>query len=260
MIIVEKSDKERYLASLQNYFELIKNMETEEARLKSIKVFDHLIKGRDASGRNRFKPATVKYLAGRIKQTTQGFFTPTDKDKEKYFFAYNKEVPDALSEITTGTGPSTDKKKADKIKANLIKEYPNLGRKDLEPFVDNYVILTVKINDVITKSSSQSIVIKNLVDSQVRLGSYLGINEEEKNKQKALDERQSVAALSLQFQETIDEMPELMDRFVYQELKILIEKYERTELTRNLFTMLSPGNMVIEEARKFVGEREKQYE
>ena len=102
--------------------------------------------------------------------------------------------------------------------------------------------------------------LKELTDIVIKLGGYLGIDEGEKKKEKDARNRQSIADMSTYFQDTLEEMPELKDRWKYMELVMLLNKLDRQELTKVLFESGDYAGMKVEDARIFVSERRSKYD
>ena len=94
------------------------------------------------------------------------------------------------------------------------------------------------------------------------IGGCMCIDEWKKAAKKALEANQSVASLSAQYQETIDVYPEIVDRLRYQEIRILLEKYESNSvgISRELFESTAYAAMSVDKARVFIAEREAKYE
>ena len=64
----------------------------------------------------------------------------------------------------------------------------------------------------------------------------------------------------MRFQRSLDNFPKIKDRQKYKELRMLIEKYERNELSSIIFALSDYAGMSVDEARNFVRQREAEYE
>lgn len=254
---VTKTDKERYVKAIREYLLFVKQVSTGQATNDAEIGFENIVMGMDLVG-NKFPKHNMHTLAERLTFLTEGFFQPIPTDERKYKF--NVDSSRASRRKSTKSKPdiSITDGSINTIKRALISEYPNLNRRDLLPILDNYATLTAKIKAALA-IDGQSATVKNLVDAQIKVAALLGINESEKAKQKLLDDKKSIASLSMKFQETIDEMPELLDKFRYEEIKILLEKLDRQELSQELFESRSYSNMTVEEARTFVFAKDKEF-
>jgi hypothetical protein len=264
IFFINAQDKKFFIKQLRDYFRFyVGSLDESAVKEKADKSFQHLICGMDLDG-NPLDNSNLKYFDEILSLQTGRFYVPADANRTRYEkgrrITRKKVAKKADSTLPLElSGEQT--KRVEHIKKNLLFEYPYLDRKDLQEDIDNYCLLKVKINILLQNDSAlNATAVKNLVDTLVRLGSYLGINEEEKMKKKSFEDRQSVAALSMQFQKTIDNFPFLLDRFKYEEIRILLEKYDRQELSKNLFESPYYAGMPIENARAFIIEREPKYE
>jgi len=261
VFFINDKDRKKYLKILVDYFKFYHQKVDTEAALLAEKAFDNLVYGLDLDGEP--VPDNIKYFDNTLSIVTKKFYTPSDRDKYRYERGVNKlsKIAHKRAQKVVTITSEDDGTKLSQIKSNLLKEYPVLQRKDLQESVDNYCKLIVQINKLMGGNIlANNVAIKNLVSSQIALGKALGIDEEEKSKQASIDDRQSIAALSLQFQETLDKFPTMIDRWKYEELRILLDKYDRQELSRQLFELNSYADMSVEDARHFVKSREAEYE
>lgn len=257
---VTQVDSNRLLIVLKAYYQFYGDGSCDPAELAS-EAFDNLIRGRNLEGG---PPGNISpYLDERINELTKYFYTPSPENRKKYKLGVTskKTRKTELSIADPNNNRSAlDENKVNQIKDNLVSEYPHLKRKDLSTAVDNYAKLQVKLSTMLDASSGNTETnIKNIIEAMTKLGNYLGIDESAKQKQKSLEDRQSIAALSMQFQDTISEYPEIIDRLRFEELMIMLEKYERKELDREMFQIQSYAGITIEEAYNFVNQRKEQY-
>jgi len=216
---------------------------------------------------NTLDNSKLAFFDDLLSEQTTHFYTPTDAHRKRF----KKGVRPKVSKKSTKKGATKKldglsedgQAKVNKIRNNLLSEYPSLDRKDLEESIENYCRLIVKVNDLMSGDmSSNNVAIKNLTETMIKLGGFLGIDEEKKARQKALEDKQSVASLSATFQQTIDEYPAIMDRMRYEEIRILLEKFDANSLgiSKELFESPAYAGMDIMKAREFVRERESKYE
>lgn len=261
---IRDNDAVRFVKVLEDYYRYYCD-NTETAAKELAKVgYNNLISGNDLDG----KPVTnsnLVYFDELLSIVTHNYYTPSQTSRNRYKKNARPKTgrpkkPQTSEPIFEDADKDT-KAKITKIKENLLTEYPTLNRVDLEESIDNYCKLIVKINDLMSTSVVENnVAIKNLTDTQIKLGNFLGIDEGQKAKQKAIEDKQSVASLSVKFQDTLNEFPQIMDRMRYKEIRILLEKFDRGELSRGLFENPSYAGIPIQEAREFVKEREKHYE
>lgn len=251
---ISVADKKVFVQVLEQFFTIYKKLSIEEAEKRAEEAYNNLVRGLTLSG--DLWAGEEKTFAERLNISTEGFYVPSELMKVKY------KQPKKKSK-KSGPVPTQEleQQQAIKMKLNLFKEYPTLNRRDLLETVDNYCLLSVKIKNLLnTQAEENHTMIKNLVEAQLKIGQYLGINESKKQELKESENRASVASLSQQFQSTIEEFPELMTRFKYEEIRVLLHKYERGELTRALFQLPSYAGMTIEEAYEFVKRYKDKYE
>lgn len=267
-------DKNYFLGVLKDFYKFMDGKtETEATDLAEV-AYENLIYG---NGLDEVPfDETITDFAERVRLVTRGYYMAAKNIRGKYkidtpISGPRTRKPKTAPQIPASPTPNVAsvtsykeeyEKDVKQIKDNLLTEYPSLRRKDLVQSVDNYCKLQVEINQVLNSGAvlHEAKSIKDLIDSQLRLGSYLGIDEEAKAKAKANEDKQSIAALSQQFQRTVDEFPELMNRMRYKELRMLIQKLERQELSKKLFELPAYAGMSIDEARQFVCEHEAEYE
>lgn len=252
---VAKSDNEKYKKILSDYLIFIKHMNAEQSQNIAYQYIENIIEGKGFNGEEFSKP-TIKSFAERIEYETNGFYTPTTAEKAKIKIGKNK------TRNTKNEDKAIEINELDVFKAQLKQEYPFLdGRPDLEDSLSNYCKLSVQVKKALEiDHDKQSTSVKNLIEAQIKLGTYLGISESERQKAKAKESKSSVGDLALQFELTIDEYPELMEMFQYQELRILLNKFERKEISRELFETVGYAGMKIEQAYKFVNENKTKYD
>lgn len=255
---IKEKDKEKYINILKEYFKYYRHLKEEEALKQAKDGYTNLVNGLDLSG----DPLEdINYFDDRLANVTFDYWSPTNFQKGRY----KLETPKRNVTRKTKTISKVDKvneKEVEKMKRTLLNEYPFLAnRRDLEDTIDNYCGLSLKTKQLLNSPSEekQSMGIKSLVDAQINLGKYLGIAEADRQKQKIIEDRDNIASLSLQFQVTIEEYPELQKMFKFFELKMLLKKYERKEISRALFQLDSYAGLTIEEAYQFVTQH-KEYE
>ncbi len=261
--ILATQEQNKYRQVLTEYFKYVKGIPEDKLVETADKAYDNLIHNLDLSGNEVTNP-NINYFDDLLSTVTNGFYKPIDSNR----FKHEKGVKVRRRKVTKEGEPiaSTElsSKETDaitRIKENLLTEYPNLNRKDLQESINNYCTLMVQVNKLTNSDVvKNNIAIKNLTDTLIKLGSFLGIDETQKAKQKAMDDQQSVASLSLQFQTTLDQFPQIVKRMKYKELRILLEKYDRQELSKALFESESYAGMSVNEAREFVKTLEVEYE
>jgi len=263
---IDEKTEEKFLEVLRKYWQFFGKKTPTEADDIAISSYDHLIRGLDFDG-NPVKNSNLVYFDDVLSELTSAFYTPTDIQR----FRFKKGVRPKKKNSSRNSRKSANTNgldginqvEVDRIKTNLLSEYPFLDRKDLEISIENYCRLIVKISDLMTRDIvANNVAIKNLTETMIKLGGFLGIDEEKKAKQKAFEDQQSVAALSMQFQQTIDVYPAIMDRMRYEEIRILLEKYDNSSMgiSKELFESPAYSGMTIAKAREFVKEREMKYE
>jgi len=250
------------LGVLVDYYKFYDGKTAAEAKSLGAVGLEHIIFGNDLDG-NPFTNSNISYLDDVIASVTSGYYTPPQAKRHRCKRGVKPKTsgPKRSKKIITVELTSDDKKDIERIKENLVEAYPAMAeRKDLQDHIENYCTLTVKIKHMLAATQMDSTTLKNLNDVLVKLGSYLGIDESLKAKQKNLKDKASIADLSMDFQQTLEELPEIMTRFRYKELRILLEKYDRQELSRELFELHAFANMTPNEARNWIAEREAKYE
>ena len=260
---IKDRDAKRFVKTLIDYYRFYKSKSETESKALASSGYSNLIKGNDLDG-NPITNPNLQHFDEVLSVVTNGYYTPSQTTRLRYKKGVKPKGRPKKNAVQVASGSSMDdaktQEKVDRIRKNLLTEYPTLDRKDLEDSIDNYCKLIVRINELMSAGSDETIAIKNLTDTQIKLGSFLGIDESAKAKQRQLEDRQSIASLSMKFQRTIDEFPVLMDRMRYKELRLLIEKYDRQELSRELFENPAYAGMSVENARRFIAEREAEYE
>ncbi len=248
---IKEKDKEKYLTTLKEYFKYYRHLTEEESLKQAQDGYNNLINGLDLAG----DPLEgVNYFDDRLAKVTSDYWSPNNFQKGRY----KLETPKRNVKKKTKTVNKVDKvdnKEVEKMKRTLLNEYPFLAnRRDLEDTIDNYCGLSLKTKKLLNSDSEekQSMGIKSLVDAQINLGKYLGIAESDRQKQKTLEDRDNIASLSLQFQETIETYPEIQMMFKFFELKMLLKKFERNEISRALFQLDSYAGLTVEEGYAYV--------
>jgi len=255
-------DKEFFIKKLFEFYRFYENKsEAESKQLASVGI-ERLISGQDLNGKV-LDNSNLQFFDVIVENQTRGYYRPSQANKFRFQKgAGKKRVVKKGRQIDDSSFSSDDLDKVETIKQNLLVEYPFLNRIDLREDIDNYCKIKVKINNLLSSNQvlENAMLLKNLTETQIKLGGYLGIDESQKAKQKSIDDRQSVAALSLKFQQTIENLPDIIDMFRYQEVQILLQKLDRKEISRELFELPSYAGMSVENARVFVKDRELKYE
>lgn len=265
----------KFKGILKQYWQYYEKRTESESEALSETSYNYLIHGKDIFGQELKNPNLI-YFDEILEEQTKSFYVPVDTVRKRYKRGYKpkqhrdsvkkkaaKHETNKVAELTGNGWSENDNDKLDRIKDNLLSEYPFLDRKDLQETIDNYCKLIVKINNIMSADPiTNNVAVKNLTDTMIRLGSYLGINEEAKQKQKEIDDKKSIASLSLQFQQTLDAFPKLIDRLRYEEIRILLEKYDSGSngISKELFESDSYAGMSVSKARQFIKERAKKYE
>ena len=264
--ITEEKEQIRFKETLEKYWRYYRQKTIAEASELSVSSYNYLICGLDLVG-NELTAEThnIIYFDELLSVLTNKYYAPKASQRFKYQKGDKPQnKPRARVEPTDSPStPRKDKDKINKIRKNLLEAYPFLDRKDLEESIDNYCRLIVKISTLMQGDTViNNVAIKNLTETMIKLGGFLGIDEGKKAAKKALEDKQSVASLSVTFQQTIDSYPEILDRLKYQELRILLEKYESNSvgISRELFESTAYAGMSIDKARVFISEREAKYE
>jgi len=263
IFFIADDEEKKFIEVLQKYWQFYRRKTKTEAEGLAKSSYEYLIKGLDLVG-NTVEPSKLTTFDTFLSDQTDHFYTPTDANRKRYKKGarLKKSTKPAGKKGSTAAN-GVDLSKIDRIRDNLLSEYPALDRKDLQESIENYCRLIVKVNDMmVTDAISNNVAIKNLTDTMIKLGGFLGIDEEKKAKQKALEDKQSVASLSAKFQQTLDEYPVIMDRMKYEELRILLEKLDANSLgiSKELFESPAYAGMEVQKAREFIKEREAKYE
>lgn len=252
---ISEEDQKKYQKTLFEYFTLFKGVDGKEAQEKANELYEKLISGTQIQGHDLSK---VEFFDERLEIVTEHYYIPTATYRSKY----PKGSKKSSNKPVQGNDSSKQRAQVEHIKANLLAEYPALNRKDLQESVENYCTLQVQLQELLAKNkiADNHLAIKNITHTMVQLGSYLGIDEGAKAKQKDAEDTQSVAALAKQFEQTLKDFPEIHDRMRYKEIRICLEKYDRQEISREIFASRSWADMSVEDAREFVRQREQEYE
>ena len=266
MLKLWKTPVLKYIKILKDYLSLIKGIPEVLLHEQAVKAFDNLVAGMDFDG-NEYKFKS-NYFDERIEELTEGYYVAQQSTKTR--FKLSTRTPRTRSRTKNNDSDTISVEKLlveedydeiEKIKQYLLSAYPALSRKDLNTSVTNYCKLSVLIKKLIDGNAvKDNVALKNMTDTYIKLGTFLGINEGEKSKLKDQEDKQSIASLSVRFQQTLANMPEIVERFRYKEIRILLEKYERQEISRELFSHSSYANMTVEEARDFIEKMEPLYD
>jgi len=264
-------DRKKYIKIISDFLKFKKNyVDPVLIKTEANSMFDMILQGKDLYG-NPYDSKEI-FLDERIEHLLEGFYKSLDTvDRHKYSLGDKRSIRQTKmvkekksltksKSISVEIDPEETKEQIIKIKTDLLKSYPSLDRPDLSVAVDNYVTLTVKLSYALADPfSMEATTIKQLIEAQVRLGAFLGIDEQEKAKRKAAEGNKSIADLALQFKETLEKYPVLSDRFRYKELRILLSKLDRGEIDRDIFNYCTDG-FSPEQARLFVEKRIELYE
>jgi hypothetical protein len=265
LFFIHDEEEKRFQAILQKYWRFFRKKTQSEARDLAVSSYNNLIRGLDLVG-NLLDENKLTCFDALLSEQTSHFYTPADEHRNRFKKGIRpKKKKKRLNGRNTNANGLTeqDQDKVKRIRDNLISEYPFLDRKDLEESIENYCKLIVKINNLMSGNIVESnVAIKNLTETMIKLGGFLGIDEEKKAKQKALEDKQSVASLSVQFQQTVDNYPAIIDRMRYEEIRILLEKFDSNSLgiSKELFESPAYAGMDLTTAREFIKERETRYE
>lgn len=264
--IEENKEQTRFKEVLEKYWRYYRQKTIAEATELAVSSYNYLICGMDLVGNElTSETSNIIYFDELLSSLTNKYYMP----KASQRFQYQKgdkpqNKPRARVEpVDTPPTSRKDKDKIGKIRKNLLEAYPFLNRKDLEESIENYCRLIVKISTLMQGDTvTNNVAIKNLTETMIKLGGFLGIDEGKKAAKKALEDKQSVASLSVAFQQTIDVYPEIVDRLRYQEIRVLLEKFESNSLgiSKELFESPAYAGMPIDKARAFIAERESRYE
>lgn len=249
---IGKREKQDYLTLITQFY-IEKKFETDEAAAKKANEgLARLLVGIGLEG-DDLPLSKIEFFDVLLEEQTEGYYSPTITTRNSHKRINRQKVKPTI--VTTALD-AEDKKNVEVIKNNLLTEYPNLNRTDLAEDINNYCQLKVLVKKQIGATShidrDDSITIKNLTDTQIRLGNFLGIDESKKAKQKEAEDKQSIAALSVRFQQTINDFPRIREKMHYAEIRILLEKYDRQELDRRLFESDAYAGMSVEQARQFI--------
>ena len=262
---ISPEDKEFFITTLANYFVFIKK-ESNGVKARQIAegAYNNLIKGLNFDG-VPIPGKRLKCFDLLISEETNRFYIPEAANKTRYLRIKNlpsHRVQIKQKKMGEKIPFSTEElKHAEEMKKTLIHEYPNLSRKDLQDEVDNYCRLKIKMTELVESDLTENhYALKNINETVIKLGISLGINEGEKAKEKLDQDRQSIAAMSSEFQRTIDKYPDIQQRLLYKELRILLDKLERQELSRELFILPAFAGMSVEDARQFVDSHKFDFE
>lgn len=264
---IDVVDKEGYIAILAQYFNIFHALDMLKAEEEARKGYEKLIRRQKLNGEDIVDKSLV-FFDDILSAETENFYKPSVASGKKYppnKKLSTKKVSEVVKVVSSGLTDEKRleyKKKAEALKKELFKEYPALNRADMSETVNIYCITQVKLNEIVFEKDiiDNHIAIKNLSATLTQLATYLGIDESAKAKQKAVEDKQSIASLALRFQDTIDQFPEIMDRMRYKEIRILLDKYERQELSEQLFKLDAFAGMSVSDARQFIAERESKYE
>lgn len=256
---ITPEDEQKYRKALFEYFTTYKGLLGEKAKEQADAAYDNLISGKDIEG----NLSNVEYFDDALSVATERFYIPTLSYRVKYKKNSKPKTkkPKASTDLDEAD-IAKQREQVERIKANLLAEYPTINRRDLLESVENYCTLQVLCQNLLAKGkiSENHLAIKNITQTMVQLGAYLGIDEGAKAKQKSAEDMQSIADLAQKFAQTLKELPELYDRMKYKEIRICLEKYDRHEISKEIFESYMWAGMSVENARQFIKERENKYE
>jgi len=263
IFVLSPQDEKRYKKVLEEFYKFYHSKPANEAEVLAVQGLNNLVNGLDLTGKKYILKKNL-YFDEILSKSVREYWLPDENEKYRYPIQNDplkrRKRGKKISTIKVEIRDEKDEKeKVKNIVSNLLKAYPNLDRADLRSSINTYARLSVGIDRELDNPNASSRIVKEKIESQVKLGAFLGIDEGLKAKQKADEDRQSIAALAVQFTETIDAMPELLDSFKYTELMIFLEKYNRQELSKELFMLPSYAGMSIDDARIFVEKRHDKY-
>jgi len=254
---ISKADVSKYKTIAFEYYSIYKGKDSEEAKRLGDALFKKIISGKTLKDK---KLAKFEHFDEILSELTEHYYIPTTSYRYKYPAngSKSKGVTTEKAELTA----EEQRELVEAKKADLLSEYPALARRDLGDIVDNYCTLHIQLKHLLSKRriSENALAVKNITHTLVQLGSFLGIDEGAKAKQKDAEDLQSIASLSVKFQQTLKDYPEIHKRMLYKELRICLEKYERSEISREIFESRSWAGMTVSAAREFVAEHEAEYE
>ncbi len=260
MFTLPQKEKDIFTLIIRDFYIRMQHLSESDASRKSLSDINLLIKGLTKEG--EIYPDDIPF-AERVSKLTKGFYTPTKSDLRKTFLPVapkRKKDDTTVSLGLTGTKTS-DELYISKFKKEIFNQYPFLfNRKDLESSIESYAALDLKIKKEIASSNSSPINIKNLVDAKLKLGSDLGVSEAVRAKKRESESKDNIATLSMQFEETMSQWPKLGLEIKLYELKMLLQKYERRELSREIFALNIYADMTVEEAYAFIDNHEKKFD
>lgn len=249
---ISKRDQKEYIEIIKDYLVCIESQDPKKAVENSLLLYNNIIYGMDFFGA-LFPDASVEHFDERLRYCTKDFYIPPDTRLKKYKI----KKPANVSGERNG---ASNEKEIQKIRKDLIENYPFLqNRADLQDSIDNYCFLCVMIKDSLKSGDAQSVQIKNLVDAQIRLGTYLGIHEGKRQELRLAESKDNIASLVLQFENTFDDYPELREKFKYYELRLLLQKYDRGEISPKMFSCEDYAGVPVEEAKDFVSKLKTKY-
>jgi hypothetical protein len=262
----------KYVKIIKDYYVFIVGLDENSSIEKAKIALENIINGLDFDG-NQIS-FTSDYFDDRLEFLTKGYYVATQSTKGRYKYGNStgikkyvgRKSQDAVSDNNDQISVekllvNEDYDEIDKIKKNLLLAYPSLSRNDLDNSITNYCKLSVLIKKLVDGNViAFNVALKNLIDTYIKLGNYLGIDEGEKSKVKDQEDRQSVAALSIRFQQSLTDMPDLIRRMRYKEIRILLSKYDRQEISKELFAHYSYAGMSVEEARELIRQMEPLYD
>lgn len=229
-----------------------------EAKNRAMEVYNNLIEGLTPDG-EAWTMASMTRLDSRVRSVTKGLWKgskDTQKNQVVYTIQRGEGNKSALSEddIFKFLKDTEAKDFQDEMEA-LIKQYPDLNRGDVRKDVELYCAINVQLRRLSLQSGREND-LKKLVDAKVLLGNFLGLSEKLRMEEIIKQQKENIAALAYQFDQTVREYPELIKRMHVKELKMLLNKYDRGELPEWLFRHPSHAAMSVEEARRIVSENE----
>jgi len=260
----------KYAKVIKDYYTFVVGLDENSAIERAKVALENIINGFDFDG--NITTFTSDFFDDRLEFLTKGYYVAIQSTKGRYKCGPKKSGSYSKKKKMDATSNDDsiaiekllvdeDYNEIEKIKQNLLLAYPSLSRKDLDNSITNYCKLSVLIKKLVDGNAvTHNIALKNLMDTYIKLGNHLGIDEGDKSRVKDQEDRQSIAALSIRFQQSLTEMPELIKRMRYKEIRILLSKYDRQEISKELFAHYSYAGMPVEEAREFVRQMEPIYD
>lgn len=255
MFKITDAQKSKYESAIKEYLIFYKHLPEAEAIRLSRVYLSNIMEGNGFDG-NAFLEPRLKSLAERVAYETNNYYMVKSEKEKRDTKIYPQPKPKNSNDL------QVDRNEVELIKKNLVSEFPFLDKRgDLADTVDNYCQLSLQIKVALQDTGDkQSTTVKNLIDAQIRLGQYLGISEADRQKEKAKESKSSIGDLALQFENTIDEYPEIIEACKYKEIKMFLNKLERQELSKELFETNIYVGMPVAAARKWVEDNKERFD